>query len=329
MSEQRKKKIGVLLGNLGTPEKPTIVGLWRYLREFLLDKRIVGLPRALWWPLLHFVVLPLRAPVSAKMYAKVWTTDGSPLLVFSKAQQVALQRQLQAEVGEDVTVSFGMRYGKPSIKEALNELKAKSPSELVILPLFPQYASASSGSYLEQVFYELRHWRHIPSLRVIADFHQHPGYIHCLAESVRQFFREHFEPEVLLCSFHGLPAVASKLGDPYESQCRYSAALLQTELGLSAERFLLSFQSRFGVGEWLGPSTEETVVNLAQKGLKSLAIICPGFVSDCLETLEEINRSIAHVFHNAGGEDFLYVPALNKRDCFIKFLSELIKEKIY
>ncbi len=319
-----QRKIGVLLINLGTPDAPTPQALRRYLAEFLWDKRVVDLPRPLWWLILHGIILRTRPAKSAAAYQTVWTEAGSPLLVTSLEQKRLLQARLDELEPERYHVVLGMRYGNPSIAVAMDELRAADVDELVVLPLYPQNSCSTSGSSFDALAAALSEHRFVPPLRFIADYHDHPLYIKALAESVRQAWAERERAQLLLMSFHGTPERFRLEGDAYYNHCQNTARLLADELGLAEGEWRLSFQSRFGKEEWLKPYTDETLKGLPGEGVATVDIICPGFSADCLETIEEIGEENRHYFLEAGGEAYHYIPALNAESAHIELLAALI-----
>jgi ferrochelatase len=321
------KKNGILLINLGTPDAPTPSALRRYLAEFLWDKRVVDLPRPLWWLILHGVILRLRPAKSARSYQKVWREEGSPLLVISRQQQEKLQQRLDATAPGQYHVALGMRYGNPSIASAVDALRDKGVEALTVLPLYPQNSCSSTGSSFDALAAALRQHRFVPPLRFIADYHDHPLYIKALADSVRAAWQQHAQPDKLVVSFHGTPTRFRDEGDAYYAQCQITARLLAGELGLTDSQWLLSFQSRFGREEWLQPYTDVTLQEMATEGLASVDVICPGFSADCLETLEEIAEENRDYFVRAGGEAFHYIPALNAEVAHIDLLASLISDQ--
>lgn len=309
---------GILLVNLGTPDAPSPRALRRYLREFLSDRRVVALPRALWWPILYTLILSWRPRRSARAYAKIWTAEGSPLLVNAQAQAAALREALAPR-----PVELGMCYGRPSIARGLAELRARNCRRIVVVPAYPQSAAATTGAAFDAVARELARWRDVPALRFAGSYYSHPGYIAALAASVREFRAAHGAGEKLLMSFHGLPQTAVEAGDPYEKQCRATAAALADALQLPADGWAISFQSRLGAARWIQPYTMDTVRAWGRAGIKTIDVICPGFAADCLETLEEIALRNAEYFREAGGKTLRYIPALNARPDHIKLLAEL------
>ena len=317
---------GVLLVNLGTPESPSPADVRRYLKEFLWDSRVVELPRPLWWLVLNLVILNTRPRRSARAYAKVWTEEGSPLMVISRQQHVALQAALEQQPGAPVKVVLAMRYGKPSIAAGMQELRAAGVKRLLVLPLYPQYSATTTAAIVDAVADELRRWRVLPELRFINDYHEHPSYIEALADSVRRYQAVHGEPDRLLLSFHGIPQDYVDAGDPYATQCYRTAALLVQALDLPEDRWQLSFQSRLGPKQWLQPYTDHTLKSLGEKGVKNIQVICPGFSVDCLETLEEVSMENRDIFLEAGGEQYGYIPCLNDDAAHIRLFSELVSQ---
>ncbi len=315
-------RVGVLVTNLGTPDAPTPRALRRYLREFLADRRVVDLPRAFWLPLLWGVIAPLRGRRVAQNYRKVWTDEGSPLLAITRRQTAALRRELAARGAGEVAVEFGMRYGEPSIRAALEALRGIE--RLLILPLYPQYSASTTGSTFDAVAAVLTGWRRIPELRMIADYHDAPGYIDALAASIRAHRGADAHARRLLFSFHGLPRRYVAAGDPYEAQCRTTARLVAHALDLPEAAWTVTFQSRFGREEWLQPYTDATLRALPGQGVKAVDVVCPGFAADCLETLEEIAEQNRAWFLEAGGASFRYLPALNDTPEHIRFLADLV-----
>ena len=328
-AHDRAAKIGVLLVNLGTPDAATPAAVRRYLAEFLSDPRVVEIPRVAWMPLLHAVVLRVRPARSAAKYAAIWTNDGSPLLVHSAKQKVLLsgylgQRMKKEGLPSDLcVVELGMRYGQPSIAAALDKLRAAHCEKILVLPLYPQYAASTTASTLDAVAAYCGTLRRVPALRFIDSFHDDRGYIHALAASVNGYWEKHGRPDRLVLSFHGVPRRTLDLGDPYHCHCHKTARLLATELGLKPEQYAVTFQSRFGRGEWLKPYTGATLVALAREGMRRVDVACPGFVSDCLETLEEIALDGRAAFLKAGGAEFHAIPCLNERPAWIAALADL------
>ncbi len=320
-----EKKIGVLLANLGSPTSPNTSDVRRFLRDFLGDPRVVNLPRPIWLLILHLFILPFRPAKSAKAYKKIWTEHGSPLTYLTRQLTEKLAENL---LSKGIATAYAMRYGDPSIANQLKQLKQDGVTDIVVLPLYPQYSSTTTASIYDDLMKELNRWRHLPTFHFISDYYQHDGYISALAESVELAWQQHGKNEMLVMSFHGLPALLTKLGDPYFHQCQKTASLLAEKLGLSEDKWQLVFQSRFGKAEWLKPYCVETLENLPGKGIKTVDIICPGFAVDCLETLEEIAMENKSVFIEAGGEDYRYISALNDSNAQVNVLLKLLDQYI-
>ncbi len=316
--------VGVLLTNLGTPDAPTAPALRRYLREFLSDPRVIELPRWKWLPILNLFVLTTRPAKSAALYHEVWTDAGSPLLVITRKQAAGLAERLAAVVGSPLHVAIGMRYGNPSIAAGLAELERLGCTRVLVLPLYPQYAAATTGSTFDALAAALVRRRRVPELRTIHSYHDHPAYVGALAASIRETWAAGGEPERLLFSFHGIPQRYFDGGDPYHCHCHKTARLVTEELGIGRDRTIVAFQSLFGREEWIKPYTDVTVRGLAAAGVRSLDVVCPGFAADCLETLEEIDVQNRAFFEAAGGERFRYVPALNDRPEHLDALAAIV-----
>lgn len=316
---------GVLLVNLGTPDAPTTEAVRRYLAEFLSDRRVVEMPRLLWKLILHGIILRTRPARSAAAYQKIWTDQGSPLLTISQEQTAALQEQLNQGAEQPMRVELAMRYGNPSIANGLEQLRRQNARSIIVLPLYPQYSATTTASTFDAISHELQKWRWLPDLEFISHYHNHPAYIDSLASSAREFWEEESKPEKLLMSFHGIPQEYADAGDPYPDECRATAELLADKLGLEADEWAISFQSRLGRKEWVKPYTDETLKQWGSDGVKSVQVICPGFPTDCLETLEEIAVENRELFIAAGGGEYSYIPALNSSPEHIKMLTEIIK----
>lgn len=316
--------LGVLVCNLGTPDAPTTGAVRRYLAQFLSDPRVVELPRWLWLPLLHGIILNVRPRRSAHAYQQIWTADGSPLMLHSEAQRDGLAARLEARVPGGCVVALGMRYGAPSIAGALRELQQRNIRHLLVLPLYPQYSAPSTASVLDAVYQELQQWRWMPEVRTINEYHAEPAYIAALAASVREHWARHGRGERLMMSFHGIPRSYFLAGDPYYCQCQATGRLLAEALALTPEEWVLTFQSRFGREPWLQPYTDHTLETLARDGVRTVDVVCPGFAADCLETLEEIAVQNRASFIGLGGSELRYIPALNSRDDHLDMLSDLV-----
>lgn len=317
---------GILLVNLGTPDEPSRSALRRYLKEFLSDKRVVEIPRLVWLPILYLVILTCRPSKSAALYKSVWLKEGSPLMVHSVSQQKALQKEMSIRFRGPMNVELAMRYGKPSIKQGLNNLKQQGAKRILVLPLYPQYSATTTATTYDKVFSILKKWRWVPELRFVGQYNDEQSYIEALARSVESHWKENERGECLLMSFHGLPKRNLLLGDPYFCQCHKTGRLLARRLNLKDNEWKLTFQSRFGKAEWLQPYTEQTLKALPDQGVKALDVICPGFPADCLETLEEIAVENRDYFLKAGGESYQYIPALNDAKDHIQALADIVQK---
>ena len=320
-------RTGVLLVNLGTPDAPTASAVRRYLHEFLSDPRVVTLPRLLWWPILYLVILPFRPARTARKYAAIWREDGSPLRIYLARQVQMLRGYLGERAKKAVPVAGGMRYGKPSIAEALAELRARECDRIVVLPLYPQYATSTTASAEDGVARALRRWRPAPRVEIVREFHAHPLYVKAVARNVNDEWMKTGRPDRLVMSFHGLPAAVAAR-EPYEAQCRESARLIATELGWNDARTLVTFQSRLGRAQWLTPYTADTLERLGREGVARVDVICPGFAADCLETLEEIGIEGRRLFLEAGGKEFHYIPTTNDTPSWMTALAAIAAEKL-
>jgi ferrochelatase len=319
------QRTAVLLVNLGTPDEPTPAALRRYLAEFLSDPRVVEIPRALWWLILHGVILRVRPAKSAAKYASIWTPDGSPLAAWTARQATLLRGYLgeRGHLAATLLVRHAMRYGRPSIASVLDELKAANATRILVLPLYPQYAAATTASVNDSVMTWMGQQRRQPELRFVNHYHDDTGYIGALAQRVRNHWQTHGRGERLVLSFHGVPERSLHLGDPYHCECHVTARLLGERLGLAKGELIVTFQSRFGKAKWLTPYTEPTLVALARQGSKRVDVMCPGFSADCLETLEEINKEARAAYLAAGGETFHYIPCLNDQHDWIAALASI------
>ena len=317
--------LGILLANTGTPDAPTAKAVRRFLAHFLADPRVIEVPRWKWLPILHGIILNTRPRKSAKLYESIWDERGSPLLYHTQDLAENLEAELCARSPEvKINVAVGMGYGNPSIKKALHKLREQGATDLIILPLFPQYSSTTSGSIIESVLSELKEWRWIPPVQIISDYHDHPAYISAMAKSVSTFWAQSTKAKKILFSFHSIPKKYIEKGDPYEKQCLRTAELLAEELALGKDEWALAFQSRFGRSEWLKPYTAEVLKNLGAENLASLDVLSPGFSVDCLETIGEIGDEGQATFQNAGGGAYNYIPALNATRAHVEALSEII-----
>lgn len=316
---------GVLMVNLGTPEQPTAKAVRAYLKEFLSDVRVVDAPRLIWWFVLK-VILFLRPKPVSEAYQSIWTEQGSPLLVISKKQAHALKAQLKQELKQDIPVELAMTYGQPSIESASLALRQQGVERILILPMYPQYSSSTTAAIYDKLSNLLSQCPHLPEMRWIRDYHDHPMYIQALADSIKEQWQGKGQSEKLLMSFHGVPKRYTLKGDPYEHQCRKTADLLAQALDLKADQWACCFQSRFGREEWLKPYTDITLKDWGEHGIKSVDVICPAFSADCLETLEEIKVENKEYFQQAGGQDYHYIPALNDAPQHILFLTSLVKQ---
>lgn len=314
---------GILLVNLGTPEAPTPQAVRAYLREFLSDPRVVEIPRLLWWPILNLFVLTTRPKASAARYAQVWTREGSPLKVYTARQAALLRGYLGERSKAPLVVDYAMRYGKPSIGEKLDLLKAQGCDRILLVPLYPQYSGSTSASALDAVYAALARMRNQPAIRTVRDFHDDAGYVAALEHSVREYWQKHGRPDMLVMSFHGVPRRTADLGDPYERQCRTTARLLAQALGLDEHQYRLAFQSRFGRAEWLKPYTAQVLTELGRGKTGRVDVLCPGFIADCLETLEEIAIEAKALYLEAGGRELRYIPCLNDRHEWIRALTDI------
>jgi len=319
--------VAVVLVNLGTPDEPTPAAVRRYLKEFLSDRRVVDIPRWIWWFILNIFILPFRAKKSAKKYSLIWTRDGSPLRVYTQ-KQAKLLRGYLGERKHDVQVVHAMRYGNPSLPQVLEGLKQVGCERVLILPAYPQYCIATTASVFDAVTAYYTKQKNIPELRFVKNYHDHEAYIGALTESVLAYWEANGRPEKLVMSFHGMPKKSQEQGDPYHDECQITARLLAERLGLAAQEYVVTFQSRFGAQEWLQPYTTPTLEKLARAGVQRVDVICPGFIADCLETLEEIAIEGRQDFLTAGGKDFHYIPCLNESNIWMHALAEIAEQHL-
>lgn len=328
MTPAQAAPAAVLLVNLGTPLAPTPAALRRYLGEFLADPRVVELPRPIWWLILNGIILNLRPRRSAEKYARIWTAEGSPLKVHTERQAKLLRGYLGHAGIDGLIVEWAMRYGEPSVAGALDRLAARGCRSILVLPLYPQYSVSTTASVADAVAaWQENRRSSSPEIRTVQSFHDDRGYIAALAAGVRSHWMAHGRPDMLVMSFHGLPQRSVARGDPYHAQCLETARLLMTELGLGTEDARVTFQSRFGPAKWLQPYTQATLETLARQGARRVDVICPGFVADCLETLEEIAMECREAFLKAGGGVFHYLPCLNERHEWIEALAALVRRE--
>ena len=314
-------KTAVVLSNLGTPDDLTKASVKRFLKQFLSDPWVVEIPKPIWWPILNLIILPFRSPNTLAGYARIWGDEGSPLIVQARRQQLALQQKL----GDQAVVALAMRYGKPSFQAVIDELLAGGVNRLVVLPLYPQNSATTTATTFHHLAQVLAKRRDLPTLSFIDNYHDHPGYISALAQSVRAHWRLTGAQNHLLMSFHGLPQVNVDRGDPYYRQCLRSADLLAQKLGLADTAWSIGFQSRFGKQQWLKPYTTDVLGKLVKSGITEVDVICPGFSADCLETLDEIKIEYRDLYLEQGGKQLSYIAALNDNDMHIEMMSKLVQ----
>jgi ferrochelatase len=322
-------KVGVLLVNLGTPDGTDYTSMRRYLKEFLMDRRVIEWSPWFWYPILFGIVLNKRPQKVGKAYEAIWNKDldESYLRTYTRSQS----EKMQARLGDlpNVVVDWGMRYGQPSIKDRIDALKEQGCDRILLFPLYPQYAAATTATVNDKAFDALKAMRWQPALRTVPAYHDHPAYIDALAKSIEKHLASlDWEPELVVTSYHGIPQSYFKKGDPYHCNCYKTTRLLRERLGWEKEKLMVTFQSRFGPEEWLQPYTDKTVEKLAQDGVKRIAVINPGFVSDCLETLEEIAGEAGEIFHHAGGEKFTHIPCLNDSEEGMDALEAQVRREL-
>ena len=327
-SHGQAARTGILLINLGTPEAPTAKALRPYLKEFLWDRRVVEIPRPIWWLILNGIILNTRPKKSAEKYASIWRPEGSPLKHFTARQATLLAAEMARRIPQPLVVEYAMRYGQPSVAAKIQAMKAQGVDRILLLPLYPQYAASSTGSALDAAWQSLLHQRNPPEVRALKHFHADPGYIAALKQSVQTYWAEHGQPDVLVMSFHGIPRRSLDLGDPYHCECQRTGRLLAESLNLAPEQYRVTFQSRFGRAEWLQPYTSATLEQLGHQKTRRIDVICPGFLADCLETLEEIALEGKTDFLKAGGGEYHYIPALNDRPDWIRALADLVTTQL-
>jgi ferrochelatase len=318
---------GILLCNLGTPDAPRPAELRRYLKEFLSDPRVVEIPRLLWWLILNLIILRIRPRRSAKLYQSVWTEAGSPLMLYSQQQVKSVKHRLAEKYG-DIPVVLGMRYGNPSMASAIKELTDQNVRDIIVLPLYPQYAGATTGSTFDGIAKTFTKLRWVPELQFINGYHKSEGYLEALCSTIKRHIDEHGQPDKLVFSYHGTPERYLKNGDPYHCFCHQTTRLIREKLGFDESQVMTTFQSRFGREPWLQPYTDKTLEQLPKDGVKHVAVICPGFSSDCLETIEEINMEARESFIESGGEHFHYIPCLNNEPAHIDALVSILEKRL-
>ena len=322
-------KIGIIISNLGTPESPTPKALRKYLGQFLMDRRVVEIPRFIWWLILHFIILIFRPSASAKKYKQIWTNKGSPLMVNAKEQTRLLRNLIQKKYLEPIEVELAMSYGQPSFDKAYDKLRSKNCTKILLFPLYPQYAASSTASSMDSLWRILLKSRNVPEIRTIRNYHDQLPYITALKKSVQDFWAKNGKPNKLVISFHGVPKKSLMQGDPYHCECLKTGRLLAESLKLKKDEYQICFQSRFGKAEWLKPYFTDVIRALGQEQKnKKIHVVCPGFSSDCLETLEEINIEGKNIFMEHGGQEYNYIPALNANPEWINAMSEIIDTNI-
>jgi len=324
-----RSKIGVLLVNLGTPDGTDFLPMWRYLREFLSDPRVIELPRVIWYPILYGLVLTTRPRKSGANYAKIWNRERneSPLRTITRAQGEKLAAIFAGTPG--VVVDWAMRYGNPSISSVVERMDAEGCDRILTVPLYPQYSATTTATANDKLFRALMAMRRAPAIRSVPPYYDDPVYIDALARSLESSLAGlDFRPEIVLASFHGIPKPYADKGDPYREHCLETTRLLRERLGWSEKQLMTTFQSRFGAQEWLQPYTDKTVEKLARDGVKAIAVINPGFSADCIETLEEIAVEAAEIFHHAGGTHFAHIPCLNDSDEGMAVIESLVRREL-
>jgi len=317
---ENEQKKGVLIAYLGTPDSPDVLSVRRYLKEFLSDPRIIEVPKIIWWFVLNIFILNFRSFNSARLYKSIWTDGGSPLLV----NCIKIKEKVQKSLPSNYQVALGMRYGNPSIKSALNELKEANCRDIEVITLFPHYSATTVGSIFDAVSTEIKSWRWVPSVKFLNSYHDNPLLIEILSERIQKSFDSQGKPDKLVFSYHSIPKKYFDSGDPYHCLCQKTSRLIAEKLSLDEKDYITAFQSRFGPSEWLKPYTSETMKSLPKEGIKSVQVVSPGFGVDNLETLQEIDIENKEYFEDAGGENFHYIPCLNDDDDHVEFLISLI-----
>jgi len=322
-TEDPAPRPGILITNLGSPDRPTPRAVRRYLAEFLADPMVVDAPRAQWWLIRNLIILPFRSPRSARLYRSIWTPDGSPLLAISRRQAAALKREIEDRLGHRIPLALGMRYGRPSLKDGFDELVGDGCTEILVLPLYPQYSRTTVGTTVAALKAVANASLSAPSMRCIEGYATHQPYVSALAAAVREIISSD-RPNHLIMSFHGLPQRYADAGDPYPEQCEATAQRLASELELRPDAWSLCYQSRFGREQWLEPAADRVLHRLGSRGTNNVAVVCPGFSADCLETLEEVAVGLRRLYNQSGGRGFAYVPALNDRPDHIRALADIL-----
>ena len=317
---ENEQKKGVLIAYLGTPDSPDVLSVRRYLKEFLSDPRIIEVPKIIWWFVLNIFILNFRSFNSARLYKSIWTDGGSPLLV----NCLKIKEKVQKSLPSNYQVALGMRYGNPSIKSALNELKEANCRDIEVITLFPHYSATTVGSIFDAVSTEIKSWRWVPSVKFLNSYHDNPLLIEILSKRIQKSFESQGKPDKLIFSYHSIPKKYFDSGDPYHCLCQKTSRLIAEKLSLDEKDYITAFQSRFGPSEWLKPYTSETMKSLPKEGIKSVQVVSPGFGVDNLETLQEIDIENKEYFEDAGGENFHYIPCLNDDDDHVEFLISLI-----
>ena len=327
-----QSKTGILLVNLGTPDEPTPSAVRRYLKQFLSDTRVVEIWKPLWWLILNGIILNVRPKKTAKKYASIWRSDGSPLRVYTLRQAQMLRGYLGETIKSPLVVEAAMRYGNPSIASVLEKLKAVQCDNILVLPLYPQYAASTTASTFDEIGRVMQSVRNVPGIRFVRSFHDHPAYIDAISRNVKaewmKIGRPDFAKDKLLMTFHGLPKFHLDKGDPYHCHCHKSARLIADALDLKKDDYVVTFQSRFGRAEWLQPYTDKTLEKLGKAGTRRVDVICPGFAADCLETLEEIADEAKSTFLRSGGKEFYYIPVANDTEAFVGALATIAREQL-
>jgi ferrochelatase len=317
---ENEQKKGLLIAYLGTPDSPDVLSVRRYLKEFLSDPRIIEVPKIIWWFILNIFILNFRSFNSARLYKSIWTDGGSPLLV----NCIKIKEKVQKSLPSNYQVALGMRYGNPSIKSALNELKEANCRDIEVITLFPHYSATTVGSIFDAVSTEIKSWRWVPSVKFLNSYHDNPLLIEILSKRIKKSFESQGKPDKLVFSYHSIPKKYFDSGDPYHCLCQKTSRLIAEKLSLDEKDYITAFQSRFGPSEWLKPYTSETMKSLPKEGIKSVQVVSPGFGVDNLETLQEIDIENKEYFEDAGGENFHYIPCLNDDDDHVEFLISLI-----